>query len=51
MGICGLIGFNRLARCLRSEFDVISLFAAGTFAIIVVAAMCSGVILASVLER
>ena len=41
-------GVSRLALCLQREFDVLSLFAGGTVAVLVVISMCAGVVLASV---
>ncbi len=48
IGVGIVAGLNCLAVCFRSDFDVLTFFAGGTAVVLVVIAMCEGVILASV---
>lgn len=48
IGAAMTFGLARLAYCFRRDFDVITFFAGGAMIALVVIAMCSGVILASV---
>jgi len=43
-------GVSRLAVCLGRDFDVLSLFACGAAVVLVVIAMCAGIVLASVIS-
>lgn len=45
------VGLSRLALTLRREFDVLTLFAMGTVILFWVTAVCSGVLLATVLTQ
>jgi hypothetical protein len=46
---CQMWGNSRLAICLVGDFDLLSMVAGATVAVLVVIAMCSGVLLAVVL--
>jgi hypothetical protein len=48
---CEFAGLSRLAHCFRSDFDVLTLLAAGMVIILWVIAVCSGVLLAIVISR
>lgn len=49
--LCEFAGLSRLAHCLRRDFDVLTLFAAGIVIVFWVIAACSGVLLAIVVSR
>jgi hypothetical protein len=51
LAIAEVSGLSRIARCFAREFDVLSVLAGGVVVILVVIAMCSGVMLAMIVSR